>query len=660
MAVSLTHTFVSAIPDGADTSVVRPSNWNAEHTLTGTVNTLMGFDATGASQSVTVGSGLTYSAGTITATGDGSGTVTSVAALTLGTSGTDLTSTVANGTTTPVITLNVPTASATNRGVLSSTDWTTFNNKGSGTITSVTATAPVVSTGGTTPVISMAAATASVNGYLTSADWTTFNNKGSGTVTSVTGTSPVVSSGGTTPAISMPAATTSVNGYLTSTDWTTFNNKGSGSVTSVSGSGGTTGLTLTGGPITTTGTLTLGGTLAAANGGTGITSLGTGVATFLGTPSSANLAAAVTDETGSGALVFGTTPTFTTNITAPLVIGGTAVSSSLTLQSTSGVGSSDFMAFQTGSQSERMRITTAGNVGIGTTSPLVKLSISNNVAAPPAISFAGTALQLSGVDGTNNRLWMEAFAASDNITFRRANGTAASPTAILNGDIFGFLSSSGYGATGYATGASAQIRFLATENFTDSARGGSIDFFTVPNGGTTLTQRMIIDQSGNVGIGNSSPSTTLDVTGTLRVSGAVTFTTALTTANGGIGTSTGSLANCTVDGTNAVGYLTIPQNAQTGSYTLVLADSGKSIYHAAAAAAATYTIPANGSVAYALGTTVTFINMSANNVTIAITTDTLYFAGAGTTGSRTLAQYGVATATKMTSTTWIISGLGLT
>ena len=57
------------------------------------------------------------------------GTVTSVAALTLGTSGTDLSSTVANGTTTPVITLNVPTASASNRGALSSTDWSTFNGK---------------------------------------------------------------------------------------------------------------------------------------------------------------------------------------------------------------------------------------------------------------------------------------------------------------------------------------------------------------------------------------------------------------------------------------------------------------------------------------------------------------------------------------------------
>lgn len=105
------------------------------------------------------------------------GTVTSVAALTLGTTGTDLSSTVATGTTTPVITLNVPTASATNRGVLSAADWTTFNSKGSGTVTSVTGTAPVSSSGGATPAISMAAATTSVDGYLTSTDWNTFNSK---------------------------------------------------------------------------------------------------------------------------------------------------------------------------------------------------------------------------------------------------------------------------------------------------------------------------------------------------------------------------------------------------------------------------------------------------------------------------------------------------
>jgi hypothetical protein len=80
------------------------------------------------------------------------GTVTSVAALTLGTTGTDLSSSVATGTTTPVITLNVPTASATNRGVLSSADWTTFNNKGSGSVTSVGLSAPALFTVTGSPV----------------------------------------------------------------------------------------------------------------------------------------------------------------------------------------------------------------------------------------------------------------------------------------------------------------------------------------------------------------------------------------------------------------------------------------------------------------------------------------------------------------------------
>ena len=251
---------------------------------------------------LTAGTGITVtnSTGSITIENSTLGTVTSVAALTLGTTGTDLSSIVANSTTTPVITLQVPTASATNRGALSSTDWSTFNNKGSGTVTSVTGTAPVASSGGTTPAISMAAATTSVDGYLTSTDWTTFNNKGSGTVTSVTGTSPVVSSGGVTPAISMPVATTSVDGYLSSTDWTTFNNKGSGSVTSVAATVPSV-LSISGSPITTSGTLAItysGTALPVANGGTSLTTLtannvilgnGASAPTFVAPSTSGNL-----------------------------------------------------------------------------------------------------------------------------------------------------------------------------------------------------------------------------------------------------------------------------------------------------------------------------------------------------------------------------------
>lgn len=232
---------------------------------------------TGAGTTVVTG---TYPNFTITSNDQYVGTVTSVAALTLGTTGTDLSSTVVNSTTTPVITLNVPTASATNRGALSSTDWTTFNNKQpAGTyVTSISVTSSNglagTVTSGATPAITLSTSITGIlkgNGTAISAatsgtDYApatsgtsilygdgsggfsnvtigsgvsfaggTLSATGSGgTVTSVTGTAPVVSSGGATPAISMAAATTSVNGYLTSTDWTTFNNKGSGSVTSVS------------------------------------------------------------------------------------------------------------------------------------------------------------------------------------------------------------------------------------------------------------------------------------------------------------------------------------------------------------------------------------------------------------------------------------------
>ena len=147
------------------------------------------------------------------------GTVTSVSALTLGTTGTDLSSTVANSTSTPVITLNVPTASATNRGVLSSADWTTFNNKGSGTVTSVSGTSPIVSSGGATPAISLATAygdtlnpyasktanfvLAAPNGSagvptfraVVAADIPTLNQNTTGTASNVTGTVAIANGG---------------------------------------------------------------------------------------------------------------------------------------------------------------------------------------------------------------------------------------------------------------------------------------------------------------------------------------------------------------------------------------------------------------------------------------------------------------------------------
>ena len=110
-----------------------------------------------------------------------------------------------------------------------------------------------------------------------------------------------------------------------------------------------------------------------------------------------------------------------------------------------------------------------------------------------------------------------------------------------------------------------------------------------------------------------------------------------------------------------LGFLNIPQNSQSAAYTLVISDAGKHIFHPAADNnARTFTIPANSSVAYPIGTAITFINMAVANVTIAITTDTLTLSPAGTAGSRTLATNGSATCIKIAATQWLISGSGLT
>lgn len=175
-----------------------------------------------------------------------------------------------------------------------------------GTVTSVGATSPVVSSGGNTPTISMPAATGSVNGYLTSTDWTTFNNKQpAGTyVTSVSATAPITSTGGTTPTLAMPAATASVNGYLTSTDWTTFNNKQPAGNYLVNG--GPLGTPSSGTVTNLTGTASIN-----INGTVGATTPSTGAFTYLSTSGSTS-----------------TTPTLSFNASNSPIAAGATISSS--------------------------------------------------------------------------------------------------------------------------------------------------------------------------------------------------------------------------------------------------------------------------------------------------------------------------------------------
>jgi hypothetical protein len=159
----------------------------------------------------------------------------------------------------------------------------TSDDQFDGTVTSVDLTAgtgisvsggPITSSGSITVTNTAPDQTVSITGAGGASVSGTYPNftitTPSGTVTSVSGTAPIASSGGATPAISISQASGSTDGYLSSTDWTTFNSKGAGTVTSVGGTGTVNGITLTG-TVTSSGNLTLGGTLSGVDLATQVT-----------------------------------------------------------------------------------------------------------------------------------------------------------------------------------------------------------------------------------------------------------------------------------------------------------------------------------------------------------------------------------------------------
>jgi hypothetical protein len=117
-----------------------------------------------------------------------------------------------------------------------------------------------------------------------------------------------------------------------------------------------------------------------------------------------------------------------------------------------------------------------------------------------------------------------------------------------------------------------------------------------------------------------------------------------------------------VQGIQGINSNLLPVNSQSTDYTLVIDDTGKIILHPTAdTTARTFTIPANSSVAFPIGTVITFINQhGAGTLSIALTTDTMYHAGTSNlTGNKTLAVSCMATAIKLTTTEWILSFTGL-
>lgn len=190
------------------------------------------------------------------------------------------------------------------------------------------------------------------------------------------------------------------------------------------------------------------------------------------------------------------------------------------------------------------------------------------------------------------------------------------------------------------------------------------------NGVATLNSGGLLSTSQMPAFTGDATSTAGSLALTLSDSGvdAGTYTTVTVDRKGRVtsGANTsylqpgGSLATCTIDGTNLAGYLNIPQNKKNEAYVLTISDAGKHIFHESTdLTARTYTIPNHSAVPYPIGTTLSFINMSPNVVNITTVDDIMYLAGSGLTGNRILSIYGTATALKMTDTTWIISGIGL-
>jgi hypothetical protein len=296
-------------------------------------------------------------------------------------------------------------------------------------------------------------------------------------------------------------------------------------------------------------------------------------------------------------------------------------------------------------------VTTSGNLTLGGTLSNVSLTTAVTGTLPTANGGTGQTTYTDGQlligNTAGNTLAKATLTAGTGITVTNGAGSIT-VAAINNGTV------TSVGGTGTVNGITLTGTVTSSGNLT--------------LGGTLSNVSLTTQVTGTLPVGNGGTGITAFGTGVATAlgqnvsgSGSIALTTSPTFTTPVLGTPTsGTLSNCTVDGTDAVGFRNTPINSQSTAYTLVLADAGKTILHPISDNnARTFTIPANSSVAYPVGTVITFVNLI-NTVTIAITSDTMYLAGPGTTGSRTLAAYGVASAVKVTSTSWVISGNGLT
>jgi hypothetical protein len=479
---------------------------------------------------------------------------------------------------------------------------------GVGTLTNLTVSNPI------TGSITGNAGTATTATTATSA--TTATNIAGGAAASI----PVQTGAGTTSflAVGTNGQVLTIAGGIPS-----YATPTTGTVTSVSGTGTVSGISLSG-TVTSSGSLTLGGTLDLSAPPTiGNTTPNTGAFTTLTVDDNTTLGSSNAD-----------TITFTGRVNSDFE---PATDNAFDLGKT---GHEWRDLFIDGTANIDSLIADTADINAGT---IDNTTIGTTTAAAAKVTTLDvtSTLALNGDTGVSGYV-LTSNGASAPTWQANANGLTIVDDTTTNSSFYLTFTSASTGNITTANVSSTKLQFNPSTGMF-SVSGVNVSGLTASNAVATDASKNLVSVA-NTGTGDNvlatSPTLVTPVLGT---------------------PTSGTLSGCTVDGTDSVGFRNTPVNSQSADYTLVLADSGKTIFHPAADNnARTFTIPANSSVAYPVGTVLTFVNLAAADVTIAITTDTMYLAGDGTTGSRTLAEYGIASAVKLASTDWLISGNGLT
>jgi hypothetical protein len=482
-------------------------------TLAVTGNTTIGGAAT--ITGATTLSALTATKGVFT---DASKRLTSIGTLETDQGGTGMTSFNSGGamyaTSTSALTTGTLPTSAGGTGL------TTYTSGGALYTTSTTAitsgTLPL--TAGGTGATTKAAAFNALSPMSASGDLIYGGSSGAATVLAKGSDGQVLTLASGLPTwASIPTATSTVAGYLASADWSTFNGKQAAytNLTTIGSLSNGTGF------LKNTGT----GTFTYANPSTSeISGLGTGVATWLATPSSANFAGAITDETGTGSVVLATSPTLVTPVLGAAT--GTSLSVSGQLTSTVATGTAPLVVTST---TPVANLSIGGNAATSTTATNIAGGLSGSI--PYQTAAGATSLLPKGTNGQILTLdaGLPAWATSSAVT---SVGTiAASSTANGASITSNVLNLAPADGTNGGVVTTAAQTFAGAKTFSGNTSISGSNTFTVGTGATalggTLTVTGATTLNGNTSISGSNTLTVgtgaTSLGGTLGVTGATTL-----------------------------------------------------------------------------------------------------------------------------------------